>query len=87
MRPRIARAALTNITPNHLNWHTDMQEYIDAKKNIFLGQSACDVLVLNAQNPQTAALVSTAPGQVILFSSEKEPQLCAPNIKAVYFLR
>lgn len=87
MRPHIARAALTNITPNHLNWHTDMQEYIDAKKNIFLGQSACDVLVLNAQNPQTAALVSTAPGQAILFSSEKEPQLCAPNIKAVYFLR
>lgn len=28
-------AAITNITPNHLNVHKDYQEYIDAKKNIF----------------------------------------------------
>ena len=30
-------AVITNITPNHLNWHTDMQEYIDAKANILKG--------------------------------------------------
>lgn len=30
----IDAAAITNITPNHLNWHTDMDEYIRAKKNI-----------------------------------------------------
>jgi len=27
-------AVITNITPNHLNWHTGMQEYIDAKAQI-----------------------------------------------------
>lgn len=27
-------AIITNVTPNHLNWHTGMDEYIEAKKNI-----------------------------------------------------
>ena len=30
----IEAAAITNVTPNHLNWHTSMDEYIAAKKNI-----------------------------------------------------
>ena len=32
-------AVITNLSPNHLDYHTDMQEYIDAKKNIFLHQT------------------------------------------------
>ncbi len=28
-------AVITNISPNHLDWHKDMAEYIEAKKNIF----------------------------------------------------
>lgn len=28
-------AIITNVTPNHLNWHTDMQEYADSKSAIF----------------------------------------------------
>ena len=28
-------AVITNISPNHLDWHRDMNEYIDAKKNVF----------------------------------------------------
>ncbi len=42
-------AVITNITPNHLNWHTDMQEYIDAKARILDGASravlnfGCDI--------------------------------------------
>lgn len=27
-------AIITNVTPNHLNWHTGMEEYIKAKENI-----------------------------------------------------
>ena len=29
------RAALTNLTPNHLNWHVDMEEYTLAKTRIY----------------------------------------------------
>lgn len=64
-----ARAAITNVTPNHLNWHIDMQEYIDAKRNV------CDVehgtaLVTNAQNDVTRQLAEeyqAKGGQVVLF--------------------
>ncbi len=33
--PSLAGAAVTNLTENHLNWHTDMAEYRRAKMNIF----------------------------------------------------
>ena len=34
LSPKVQRAALTNLTPNHLNWHTDMTEYIEAKLSL-----------------------------------------------------
>ena len=54
------RAVITNLAPNHLDIHRDMQEYVDAKKNIFRFQSPGDLLVLNADNAITAGL--TGPG-------------------------
>ncbi len=47
------RAVVTNLAPNHLDVHRDMQEYVDAKKNIFAYQTQEDYLVLNADNPIT----------------------------------
>lgn len=48
-----AIAVVTNITPNHLNWHVDYEEYIDAKKNIFKHQKENGKLILNADNEIT----------------------------------
>ena len=39
------RAAITNITENHLDYHRGMREYIDAKCNIFKGKD-CKTLVI-----------------------------------------
>lgn len=61
-----AVAVLTNITPNHLNWHRDMEEYIAAKCRIFAGATR---LVTNADCPVTAALARTAHVPLVLFSS------------------
>jgi len=47
-------AVVTNLAPNHLDVHKDMQEYVDAKKNIFKFQTENDILVLNADNDITA---------------------------------
>ena len=47
-------AVVTNLAPNHLDVHKDMQEYVDAKKNIFRFQDASGRLVLNADNAITA---------------------------------
>ena len=49
------RAVVTNLSPNHLDVHKDMQEYVEAKKNIFVHQTASDILVLNADNAITAS--------------------------------
>lgn len=51
MSPKIA--VVTNITPNHLDWHTDFDEYISAKKTIFLNQGSDGKVVLNYDNDIT----------------------------------
>ena len=51
--PRIA--VVTNLAPNHLDVHKDMEEYVDAKKNIFRFQTGSDRLILNADNEITAS--------------------------------
>ncbi len=63
-----AVAVVTNVAPNHLDWHTDMQEYIDAKKNLVLYQKPGDRAVLNADNAITAEFAADCPGEVWLFS-------------------
>ena len=43
-------AVVTNLAPNHLDMHKDMDEYVDAKKNIFKFQEENDTLILNLDN-------------------------------------
>ena len=62
------RAVITNLAPNHLDVHKDMQEYVDAKKNIFLYQKKTDLLILNADNEITAAMVGN--GRTEFFSRQ-----------------
>ncbi len=47
-------AVVTNVTPNHLDWHKDFDEYIQSKKSIFKNNKACRV-VLNYDNEITRA--------------------------------
>ena len=49
-------AVITNITPNHLDYHTDLEEYIEAKTNIFNYQTEENTLILNFDNPITREL-------------------------------
>lgn len=68
MRNRINTAVVTNLSPNHLDVHTSMSEYSDAKKNIFLYQNENDTLVVNYDNDITRGFASEGPGKVIMFS-------------------
>mgnify|MGYP002472697026 FL=1 len=65
-------AVVTNLAPNHLDMNLDMQEYIDAKKNIFLYQDKDGVLILNRENEITHGFVPEAKGIVKEFSSKRE---------------
>ena len=46
-------AVVTNLAPNHLDVHKDMDEYVRAKTNIFRYQREGDKLILNADNAIT----------------------------------
>ena len=50
-------AVVTNLAPNHLDVHKNMEEYVEAKKNIFRFQNQNDVLIINADNEITAPFV------------------------------
>ena len=50
-------AVVTNVTPNHLDHHKDMQEYIDAKRNILLWQTPPCRAVLGFENDITRGMV------------------------------
>ncbi len=63
-------AVVTNLSPNHLDVHKDMAEYVDAKRNLFAYQDACDKVVLNADNDITAGFAREAKGEVTLFSRQ-----------------
>ena len=72
MNSPIDVAVVTNLAPNHLDMHKDMEEYIDSKKNIFLYQSENDILVINRENDITHSFVNEAKGKVVEFSSKRE---------------
>lgn len=65
-------AVITNITPNHLNWHTGMDEYIEAKLHVI--GDGCKAAVLNYNNDVTRAAAEKTEAEVIFFSSKPIPE-------------
>ncbi len=61
-------SVVTNLSPNHLNWHKSEEEYYEAKKNIFLYQGENSRTVLNADNKITASFAPEAKGDLWQFS-------------------
>lgn len=67
------RALITNLAPNHLDIHKDMQEYVEAKKNIFRFQDETGLLVLNADNDYTASFRGN--GKTVFFSRKVDAHI------------
>ncbi|MBQ9838801.1 MAG: UDP-N-acetylmuramoyl-L-alanine--D-glutamate ligase [Oscillospiraceae bacterium] len=65
------RALITNLAPNHLDVHKDMDEYVEAKKNIYRFQNDDGILVVNADNALTAPLQGN--GLTCSFSRQGRP--------------
>lgn len=64
-------AVVTNLSPNHLDVHKSMDEYVDAKRNICIGNS---MTVLNLDNELTAGFAPSLNGKVRYFSMKKSVQ-------------
>ncbi|WP_123054764.1 UDP-N-acetylmuramoyl-L-alanine--D-glutamate ligase [Clostridium sp. JN-1] len=63
---------ITNLSPNHLDIHKDMDEYINAKKNIFKYQGKDDLLILNKDNELTDSMTCEANGRLMQFSIKQK---------------
>jgi UDP-N-acetylmuramoylalanine--D-glutamate ligase len=67
--PRLA--VITNITPNHLDMHASMTEYIEAKSNLLRFQTPDDTALLNYDNETTRNLQHLTPGKLYFFSRRR----------------
>lgn len=79
MKTAPVSAIVTNITPNHLNWHMSMDEYIESKKNIYALQDEACRLTLNANNDITLAMAEESKAPVTFFSSTGKKPAAAHN--------
>ncbi|HQK63673.1 MAG TPA: UDP-N-acetylmuramoyl-L-alanine--D-glutamate ligase [Candidatus Staskawiczbacteria bacterium] len=64
-------AVVTNIMQDHLNRYSGMQDYIEAKKNIFKFQNFGDTLFLNEDDSIVRQFSGEAKSKVIFFSGSK----------------
>lgn len=65
-------AVITNLSPNHLDWHKDYNEYIEAKTNIYKHMSSSCKIVLNADNDDSMALLPIENAKVMTFSRKNK---------------
>ena len=81
-------SVLTNLAPNHLDVHTDMEEYIRAKAAIFAYQSPEDCAVFNLDNEITRKLSQSATGKRFYFtdtSTAPNPCGCFIREEAIWY--
>lgn len=65
-------SAILNITPDHLNRHHTMENYIACKEAVAKNQTPEDLCVLNYEDETTRAFAKKCPAKVCFFSSERE---------------
>jgi len=76
--PKIA--LILNFSRNHLDRYSNMQEYLEAKKKIFMNQGKGDFLVLNSEDSVLKELGKEARSKVVFFKAENNLN---PNQAAV----
>jgi UDP-N-acetylmuramoylalanine--D-glutamate ligase len=70
-------AAVLNLSPNHLDRHESMDDYVSAKSNIVRFQTEQDYAILNADQGLTSGLSALCEGQAVLFSRQGRVDLGA----------
>ncbi|TSC92075.1 MAG: UDP-N-acetylmuramoylalanine--D-glutamate ligase [Candidatus Berkelbacteria bacterium Licking1014_85] len=63
-------AVVLPITPDHLNHHKNMQEYINAKAKIIKFQKNNDFAMLCQDDKKSVDLAKKTPGQIVWFSGD-----------------
>ncbi|MCX5781580.1 MAG: UDP-N-acetylmuramoyl-L-alanine--D-glutamate ligase [Elusimicrobia bacterium] len=63
--------SILNITPDHLEHHYSMKNYIKAKKRVFKNQNSKDFCILNYDDPICRKISEACPSKVVFFSRKK----------------
>ncbi len=69
-RPHVS--AILNITPDHLNRHHTMENYVEVKERIAARQTKEDVCVLNYEDKYTRKFGDICPAHTVFFSSRQK---------------
>lgn len=77
-------AVITNVAPNHLDWHIDMNEYVASKQNIYAFQNEKSLLVLNADDEYCASFVNEARGKIRTVSGNNKASGAYFNADGIY---
>ncbi|MBI2590616.1 MAG: UDP-N-acetylmuramoyl-L-alanine--D-glutamate ligase [Candidatus Blackburnbacteria bacterium] len=77
-------AVVTNIKTDHLNWHKDREEYVNAKKNLWTHQKPTDWVIFNKDDETSVELAKNAPGHVIWFNAgDRESKVNWENLGVI----
>lgn len=68
------------VAPEHLDWHQDMYEYIEAKRQMFAHQTIRDIAIFNALNNYSQEVADASPA--LQFGYEVPPEGVKPETKA-----
>lgn len=70
---KVDTAVFLNLSPDHLDWHKTMADYIAAKARLVSGLAADGKALLNRDDPTVWATRSTTPARVLPFSRSAKP--------------
>ena len=77
----------TNFTPDHIDWHSGLENYFNAKAKIFKYPQAPAFSVLNAKDAKLLEFAKEAVGDVFMFGDESGENCCYVKNDAIYFKR
>ncbi len=69
-----------NITSDHMDWHKDQEEYVNAKKNIVSHQNEGDYALLNEEYDSSRSFSEYTKGKVVFFSKGKLEEKYKQNL-------
>jgi UDP-N-acetylmuramoylalanine--D-glutamate ligase len=71
---------ITSFSPNHLDWHANMEEYAAAKRILFQRQQLDDVAVINTHDRRLASWTGDVRGRLLaLVGNDEVPALRVPG--------
>lgn len=102
LKPQVTCAAITGITPNHLDWHGSMDEYVETKLSLLCGAKrtvlddshrSADCLISERlsyeelSRGRSSAVYFTAEGGYILRNKKRLIDLSGTKMKGGYMLK